>query len=118
MTNITERIKEGSNKAIQYLENGDSVRKACQKAGISVTSLYHSTTPEQREQAYQKYVSSGISSRRTKRNKKVGRRQYQAVAAGSSDIVELQRQLQEANDYISKLEHKLVKALVLNDSSH
>lgn len=115
MTNVTERIKQGSEKAIQYLENGDSIRRACQKAGISVTSLYHTTTPEQREQAYQKYASSGVQNRGPGRRKKVGRRPQLVLP---SDTTDLQKQLQEANDYISILERKLVKVLVLNESIH
>jgi hypothetical protein len=119
MTNVTERIKEGAAKAIQYLENGDSVRRACQKAGISVTSLYHSTTPEQREQAYLKNTSPAtnrVASSRGPRRRKV--RKQQTLSSGSSDVAELQRQIQDLNDYIVKLEHKLVKAVVLNDNSH
>jgi hypothetical protein len=115
MTNVTERIKEGSTKALQYLENGDSVRRACQKAGISVTSLYHTTTPEQREQAYLKNApSSGgpVASRGPGRRKKIRRR---SVTAVSTDVAQLQKELEEANNYIAKLEHKLVRAIVLNE---
>lgn len=120
MTNVTERIKEGVNKAIQYLENGESVRNACRKAGISVTSLYHNTTPEQRDQAYQKYVSpsaAGLSSRGPGRSKKTRRKSISSDS--SSDLVEqLRRDLEEANSYISKLEHKIVQTVVLNESRH
>lgn len=114
MTNVTERIKEGSIKALQYLENGDSVRRACDKAGISVTSLYHTTTPEQREQAYQKYVpaaSKSVSNGRRRRKIRARR----TVEPQSNDVLQLQQDLQAANEYISKLERRLVKAIVLNE---
>ena len=122
MTNATERIKEGSIKALQYLENGDSVRRACQKAGISVTSLYHNSTPEQREQAYQKNVSpssSGLQTRGPGRRKKIRKRTVITEPSSDSDeILQLQKELNYLKSYVAKLERKLIQTVVLNEASH
>lgn len=113
MTNVTTRIKEGVNKAIQYLENGDSIRRACQKAGISVTSLYHNSTPEQRDQAYLKNTPINGNPRGAKRGRKPGR---PVMRSTSVDVNQLQTQLKDAYDYIAKLEHRLVKSIILAEN--
>ena len=120
MTNFTERVKDGSAIALKYLENGDSVRRACQKAGISVTSLYHSTTPEQREQAYlansAPATTDGVRRRGPGRRRKVKTRRPQIVISSENtqpnEVNRLQKELNSAYEYISKLEHKLVKSIV------
>lgn len=118
MTNVTKRIKEGVVKAMQYLENGDSVRRACQKSGISVTSLYHNTTPEQRELAYQKHVSpiSGTVENRGPGRPRRKIRKRPGQISNLRDISALEQELKKANDYISKLEHKLVRTIVLREN--
>jgi predicted RNase H-like nuclease (RuvC/YqgF family) len=117
MTNITERIRDGIAKAMGYLEDGDSVRKACKKAGISVTSLYLNTTQEQRDKAYLKNTSpasTGLQNR-GKRRKVIKRR---TAPSDSSDLSQLQRELEEKDSYIQKLERKLVQTIVLNEVTH
>lgn len=154
MTVTTERIKDGVVKAIRFIEGGDSVRRACDKAGISVTSLYHNSTAAERNAAFLKNSETVISpdkmTFRGRRRRKVQQRQDMLPQDNAElgnikfskmnknvtnklkniqledeiiddydslqfELQKLKLELQEANNYISRLKHKLVRAIVYNE---
>jgi len=118
MTIVTERVKEGVTKALNFIESGDSVRKACDRAGISVTSLYHNSTTQERNAAFLKNSETVISPNqltpRGRRRRKVNQRKNML----NNDADSLRKQIDELNDYIYKLEKKLIQTVVLNENSH
>lgn len=110
----TDRIKDGVKIALTRLAAGDSVRKACDAAGISVTSLYHNSSTKQREKAYlnntqpAQYPAPILNDNQDQPATRPIRRRK--VGARSSPNV--QNELAELRSYVAKLEHKLIQQII------
>jgi hypothetical protein len=118
MTIVTDRVKEGVTQALRFIEGGESVRKACDKAGISVTSLYHNSSAQERNAAFLKNSETVISPDQATIRGRRRRKVYQRKNMISGDAQSLRKQLDELNEYVYKLEKKLIQTVVLNDNSH